>query len=156
MPSLTIKPKRSVSRRCLSSFLVHYLFTLEKGKENPMETFNTETNKKIVQQYFLEMWNKKDFGLIDKLLSEDYKHNKPDGTMTMGRDHIRNVLKFVFDTYPDVQWAIKLQVAEGDLVATYIEGEAKNPNKAHFKEAFYHRIKDGLMIEGWVLPVLSK
>lgn len=54
-------------------------------------------------------------------------------------------------------------VAEDDMVATYIEGEGtqvgdgKNSEstgkKVHFKEAFYHRIKDGKIVEGWALPV---
>jgi predicted SnoaL-like aldol condensation-catalyzing enzyme len=113
----------------------------------------SESNKKIIQQYFLEMWNHKNFELVDKLVHQDYLHHKPDGTTATGREPIRRVMKLVFESYPDVQWEIKLQVAEGDLVATYIEGHANHPNKAHFKEAFYHRIKDAVLVEGWVLPV---
>jgi predicted SnoaL-like aldol condensation-catalyzing enzyme len=113
----------------------------------------TETNKKIIQQYFLEMWNKKDSSLVDILVSENYLHHKLDGATVTGRDHIHNVMKIVFESYPDIQWKINLMVAENDLVASYIEGNAKHPNAAHFKEVMYQRIKEGVIVEGWAFPI---
>lgn len=99
------------------------------------------------------MWNNKKVSLVHTLVSENYVHHRTDGSIAKGRDHVRNVLKLVFDSYSDIQWSIKMMVAENDMVATYIESDAKHPKNAHFKEAFYHRVKDGMIIEGWALPV---
>lgn len=122
---------------------------------------SAETNKKIIKSYFLEMWNKKRTELVNTLVAENYTNHSSDGTITHGRDYVENILEKVFKAFPDIHLTIKLMVAEDDMVATYIEGKGtqlggdENPESTgkviHFKEAFYHRIKDGMVTEGWAI-----
>ncbi|MDQ2994278.1 MAG: ester cyclase [Pseudomonadota bacterium] len=117
---------------------------------------STEANKAIIRSYFEEMWNTKNTALIKKLVAESYLHHSSDGKITHGRTHVENVVEKVYLAFPDIHWTIKLMVAENAMVATYIEGDGTQISdgvKMHFKEAFYHRIQDGQIVEGWSLPV---
>ena len=113
-----------------------------------------ENNKKIIQSYFLEMWNQNDTALTDKLVAENYTHHKPDGTKNHGRDHIKDVMQKVIHKYPDIKFNIKHIVAEGEMVATLLEGKGTDNETGevkYFKEAFFHRIKDNKIMEGWII-----
>lgn len=119
-------------------------------------TSNSESNKTIMQSYFLDMWNNKNTALIKKLVADNYTHHSSDGKITHGREHVENVVEKVYKAFPDIHWTIKLMVADNEMVATYIEGDGtqvSDGKKVHFKEAFYHRIEDGKIVEGWALPV---
>lgn len=117
---------------------------------------SSDSNKTIMRSYFEEMWNHKNISLINKLVAENYTHHSADGKITYGRDHVSNVVEIVYKAFPDIHWTIKLMVADDEMVATYIEGDGtqvSDGKKMHFKEAFYHRIKEGKIVEGWALPV---
>ncbi|HEV2613751.1 MAG TPA: ester cyclase [Gammaproteobacteria bacterium] len=114
---------------------------------------NAESNKKIIESYFLTMWNKRDTALTDTLVAENYVHHKPDGDVH-GRDHIKNVMKIVLAKYPDIQFTLKHILAEGEMVSTYLEGKGTDKETGkitYFKEAFFHRILDGKIVEGWII-----
>ena len=113
----------------------------------------SENNRKIIQDYFLVMWNQRDAALTDQLVAENYIHHKPDGD-THGSEHIKNVMKKVFEKFPDIQFTIKHILADGEMVSTYLEGKGTDKDSGevtYFKEAFFHRIKDGKIIEGWIV-----
>lgn len=112
-----------------------------------------ETNKNAVRRYFLEMWNDQNSSLLDVLVAEDYLHHKADGSVLNGREPIRMIQKWVWGSYPNIKWRLQKLLAEGDQVASLVEGyNPEAPEKVLFRDAFFHRVQNGVLQEGWVFP----
>lgn len=68
-------------------------------------------------------------------------------------------LKYLFNAFPDLHYSVDLAVAQGPDVALYLTatGTHKNEfhgfpasnNKVSFKEAFFFRISNSKITEGW-------
>ena len=119
---------------------------MAKSTTSEVNKASADNNKNIMRSYFLDMWNLKNTALVTTLVAENYEHHSSDGSISRGRDHVINVVENVYRAFPDIHWTIKLMVADDKMVATYIEGDGtqvSDGKKIHFKEAFYHRIKEG-------------
>ncbi len=65
--------------------------------------------------------------------------------------------EFVTNQFPDLQAAIKLILADGDMVVCLLEyrgTHAKFEREAVWREAWFTRLSDGRIVEGW--PVIDE
>ena len=80
-------------------------------------TIESEENKEIAKKYY-EVWSSSDWDKLDELLAENYvTHTKLPG-VTPDREGMKQWMMGVKSAFPDVQFTVEQQVAEGDLVVT--------------------------------------
>ena len=78
---------------------------------------NTATLKELIDQ----VWNKKEFSLIEKLIATEYTIHFDTGDpwegKTIDNDEYIIRLHYSFDSFPDMHFAIETTVADGNFVA---------------------------------------
>ena len=80
---------------------------------------STEKNKVIMQRYFEEAWNRGNLALLDKLIALDYiNHNPAVPGLPPGPEGLKPIFIAFRQAFPDIQFTIEDQIAEGDLVVT--------------------------------------
>ncbi len=116
-----------------------------------------EENKAIARRFLDELWNRRNFALVDQLLAGDYDGHSstvirgPEGAMAFV-PRLRNAL-------PDFQFSILDQIAEGDKVATRwtirgthegeFQGMPPSGKQIEMTGITIFRIANGKLIEGW-------
>ena len=75
-----------------------------------------EENKAIVRRFLDELWNRSNFGLVDQLLAGDYDGHS--STVIRGPEGAMEFVLRLRNAFPDFQFLILDQIAEGDKVAT--------------------------------------
>ena len=116
-----------------------------------------EENKAIARRFLDELWNQSNFGFVDQLLASDYDGHSstvirgPEGTMAFV-PRLRNA-------FPDFQFSILGQIAEGDEVATRwtirgthtgeFQGVPPSGKPIEMTGITIFRIANGKLIEGW-------
>jgi steroid delta-isomerase-like uncharacterized protein len=78
-------------------------------------------NETILKDFIEQVWNKKDFSVVEALVDNEYTVYKDNGDpwegKTIGHDEYKIRLRYSFDSFPDMHFAIQSSVADGDLVA---------------------------------------
>lgn len=88
------------------------------------------SNKNVVQKTFEVVWNQHNPAAIDELYAADYAaHNDLPG-VTPDRKGFKNWVNMTTKAFPDIEFTIKDQVAEGDEVVT--RWEAHGTQKGEF------------------------
>ncbi|PEQ32298.1 nuclear transport factor 2 family protein [Bacillus thuringiensis] len=106
----------------------------------------TEKNKKIVVDFYNEVFNKHNIDIIPKYVGEDYKQHNP--FVADGRKAFMDFFKQDFVKNPNSSAEIKRVVAEGDTVALHVHSRANSQDKGvAIVDVF--RIKDGKIVEHW-------
>jgi steroid delta-isomerase-like uncharacterized protein len=80
----------------------------------------TDQNKALARRNFEEVWNQGKLAVIDELVARDatfHDPNVPGGKFT-GPEGLRQVVEIYKKAFPDVQFTINDQVAEGDKVVS--------------------------------------
>ncbi len=120
-----------------------------------------EQNKNLVRRFFDEMWNPWNFAKADELLAPEIVFKGTLGNELRGRDAFRAYMRKVQSAFPDFHNAILEITAEDDraVARTFylgthrgeIFGFAPTEKEISYAGAAFFRIRDGQVIEGWVL-----
>ncbi len=86
---------------------------------------STEDNKALVRRFFEEVYNKGNVAAVDELVAPnivghfDFPTNAPvPAEYQLSLEDIKQVVSQFRTTFPDLQYTVELQVAEGDLVVS--------------------------------------
>lgn len=120
-----------------------------------------EKNKNVIRRFFEEMWNPWNFAKVDELLAPDIVFKGTLGNELSGRDAFRTYMRKVQSAFPDFHNSIVQITAEDDRVIARtfyrgthrgeIFGLAPTGKEISYAGAAFFRIRDGQVIEGWVL-----
>ncbi|MFE7376643.1 ester cyclase [Bacillus cereus] len=113
------------------------------SKDNVTEK---EKNKKMVVDFYNEVFNKHNIDIIPKYVSEDYKQHNP--FVADGRKAFMDFFKEDFVKNPNSSAEVKRVVAEGDTVALHVNSRANSQDKGVAIVDIF-RIKDGKIVEHW-------
>ncbi|MRD39408.1 pyruvate kinase [Bacillus thuringiensis] len=105
-----------------------------------------EKNKKMVVDFYNEVFNKHNIDIIPKYVSEDYKQHNP--FVADGRKAFMGFFKEDFVKNPNSSAEIKRVVAEGDTVALHVHSRTNSQDKGVAIVDIF-RIKDGKIAEHW-------
>lgn len=122
-----------------------------------------ESNKRLVREMNLEVWNRGNLESVDELFSPDFVlHFLPDGSELRGIDSLREHIRSHREAFPDWGEEIKHLVAEEDLVVIHFVSTGTNEGswmgnpptgrKIRINEMSILRIEDGKIAEQWLLP----
>ena len=117
----------------------------------------TEENKRIAQRFYEEVVSTGNISILDALISPGYEEIIDGVRHAIGLEGAKAHVAGVRQTYPDLTIAVKLQIAEGDWVATCFSATGthigswlgiKPTRKAvTFTGVNIDRIRDGKIIE---------
>jgi steroid delta-isomerase-like uncharacterized protein len=118
-----------------------------------------EENKALVRRWFEEL-DKRNFAIIDELISADYiDHNPPLPGLPAGREGVRQSSLALSAAFPDAVHIIDDQMAEGAKVMTYLTTRATftgeifglqpSGKAVEVSGIAVHRIANGQLVEHW-------
>lgn len=82
---------------------------------------NTARNKAVVRRLFDEIWNGREFEVIEELYASDYVADyRPYAPLRVGRDSVRDMVEQAYLTMPDYHEELLDMVAEDDTVAVHL------------------------------------
>ena len=120
-----------------------------------------EQNKNLIRRFFDEMWNPWNFAKADELLAPEIIFKGTLGNELKGRDAFRAYMRKVQSAFPDFHNTIIEITAEDDRVVARtfyhgthrgeIFGLAPSGKEISYAGAAFFRIRQGQVIEGWVL-----
>ena len=132
---------------------------------------STEDNKAIARRLYEEVWEKGNVAIVDELLAPNmvdhfhYPANVPvPAEYQLSLEQIKQNVSHFHTTFPDFQYIVELQVAEGDLVVTRLT--ARGTHTGEYQGLTYKsipptgkqvtwtfteivRILDGKIVEQW-------
>jgi steroid delta-isomerase-like uncharacterized protein len=79
---------------------------------------STEENKAISRRSFEEAWNKGNLAVIDEVVAANYVGHDPAIPNLRGPAGMRQLITMYRTAFPDIQFTIEDQAAEGDKVVT--------------------------------------
>lgn len=146
--------------RMIGPFLFTIIFVACTSDQN---NSILEKNKDLVLTMNHEVWNKGNLETIGMLFSADFiQHFLPDNSELKGIKALRESVREHREAFPDWKEDIKHIVAEDDLVVIQFESSGTNlgswlgnpptGRKVHINEFSILRVKDGKIIEQWLLP----
>lgn len=124
-----------------------------------------EENKALVRRAY-EGFNNGHVDILDEVFAPDYVAHFPGAEPVEGRDAAKQLVGAFMDAFPDLQFTIEDQIAEGDKVATRwsangthqgefrgfppkTHGVPPSGNHVHFSATDIYRIVDGQVAEEW-------
>jgi predicted SnoaL-like aldol condensation-catalyzing enzyme len=75
---------------------------------------STEQNKALVNRFIDEVLNKKNLAVTDEIAVEDFVELDPLPGQGPGREGLKQILSVLFSAFPDQQWTVEEQAAEGE------------------------------------------
>jgi steroid delta-isomerase-like uncharacterized protein len=81
---------------------------------------STEENKALMRRLVEEFINTGNTAVAEALVAEDHVGLEPSPGQEQGREGLIDNLARMRTAFPDLEWTIEEQVAEGDKVAAYI------------------------------------
>lgn len=119
---------------------------------------NTDINKKVVREFYEEVFRKHNLTVVSKFMHDDYIQHNPDADQ--GSAGFIEFHKGFFAAIPDHCATINQIVADGDLVFVYNtitgthtgEGFLNYPptgNKIKYDTVDMFRLRDGKLCEHW-------
>ena len=120
----------------------------------------------LARRAFEEVFNKQNLDVCDEIFARAYvehavapfQQTEP-GTVE-GPEHMRGVVSWLREQFPDLQMIIEAVVAEGDLVAVLVRSEGTNTGKLNgvmpptgkrfsARQSHWYRVADGKLAEHW-------
>jgi predicted SnoaL-like aldol condensation-catalyzing enzyme len=119
---------------------------------------SAEDNKKVVREFYEEVFRKRNLNVVDRYMHDDYIQHNPDADQGMA-----GFIKFhvgFFSAIPDFCATINEIVADRDLVYVYntitgthtgegFLGYPPTGNKVKFDTVDMFRLRDGKLCEHW-------
>lgn len=124
-----------------------------------------EKNKKIVESYYENLWNKKDKTYIDKLFHDDLVFRASLGIDTVGKKEFENYFDMITSAIPNLYHGIETIIEEGEQVAVravyngthsgkLLDFEATG-KRIRYNGASFFQIEKGKIKSVWVLGDLN-
>ena len=114
-------------------------------------------NKAVAQRFLDELWNRSNFELVDQLLASDY--NGHSSTVIRGPDGAKAFVPRLRNGFPNFQFSILDQIAEGDKVASRwtirgthtgeFQGIPPSGKQIEMTGITIFRLANGKLVEGW-------
>jgi predicted ester cyclase len=125
-------------------------------------------NKELVRALFDRVFNDRVLDLCDEIFAVEYVEHAiaPFGGdepgAVHGPEHMRNVVTWLLDQYPDMTMTVESVVSEGDTVAVLVLSEGTNlgklngvipPTGKRFsgRQSHWYRVDDGKLAEHWAI-----
>lgn len=119
---------------------------------------NTENNKKVVREFYEEIFCKHDLSVLDRFMHDEYIQHNPD--VRQNKTGFVDFHKGFFAAIPDSCATINQIVAEGDLVFVYntitgthagegFLGFPPTGNRVKYDVVDMFRLQDGKLCEHW-------
>jgi steroid delta-isomerase-like uncharacterized protein len=86
--------------------------------DNGVNTVTFEDNKQFMQRFVEEVINKKNVDAINQLVAEDFVEHVPFPGQGPGREELKHVISTFLSAFPDIQWILEEQIAEGQTVVS--------------------------------------
>ena len=116
-----------------------------------------ERNKAVARRFLNELWNGSNFAIVDELLARDYDGHS--STVIRGPEGAVAFIPRLRAAFPDFQFRVLDQIAEGDKVATRwklfgthegtFQGAPPSGRRVEMTGITIFRVADGKLIEGW-------
>jgi steroid delta-isomerase-like uncharacterized protein len=129
---------------------------------------STDANKELVRRYIeaVDDHQSSDWSIIDEFIAEDFvAHNPPLPGVSLDRDGMKEAAEIFRQATPG-RHEIPLQVAEDDLVVSYIVGRGVHAgeilgipasgNEVETAGIVIHRIADGKIVEYWSVVDMAR
>jgi len=116
-------------------------------------------NKDLVRRAFEVLWNEVNLAGVDELFAADFVFHNPVRKRRGDREGIKHSTVNARKTFPDVQYSVTDQIAEGDRVVTFylgtgthsteVLGVAATGKPIHINGIIVSRVADGKVTEEW-------
>jgi predicted ester cyclase len=121
-----------------------------------------------MRRLFDHVFNQHDLDLCDEIFATDYVEHaiapfgrEEPGTV-IGPEHMRNVVTWLFDQYPDMTMRIESIASEGTTVAVLVWSEGTNLGKLNGvipptgkkfagRQSHWYRVEEGKLAEHWAV-----
>jgi steroid delta-isomerase-like uncharacterized protein len=123
---------------------------------------SVKENKAVVCRYFEEAWNRQNLDVVDEIIAPNLLDHEVDGSeQRSGPEDVKSYLAgYYLKVLPDVHITVEFQVAEGDMVLTYVTvrgthreellGVPATGKQIEVTGMSVDRIEGGKIVEGWV------
>ena len=105
-----------------------------------------EANKKIVQEFYDLLINKKDFKAASKYIGNRYVQHNP--LVAEGPEGLKAFVDFLKSDYPDARSEIKRIFADGDYVIIHVHS-VRIPNTRGRAIFDLFKLENGKIVEHW-------
>jgi predicted SnoaL-like aldol condensation-catalyzing enzyme len=105
-----------------------------------------EANKKIVQEFYNFLINKKDYKCASKYIGNRYIQHNP--LVAEGPEGLKVFVDFLKSDYPDARSEIKRIFAEGDYVIIHVHS-VRIPNTRGRAIFDLFKLENGKIVEHW-------
>jgi predicted SnoaL-like aldol condensation-catalyzing enzyme len=105
-----------------------------------------EANKKVAQEFYDTIINKKDFESAKKYIGNRYKQHNP--LVADGPEGLKAFIEFLKTNFPEARSEIKRTLADGDYVVLHVHS-IRPPNMRGRAIIEIFRLEDGKIDEHW-------
>lgn len=105
-----------------------------------------EANKKVAQEFYDTIINKKDFESARKYIGKNYKQHNP--LVADGPEGLKAFIEFLKTSFPEARSEIKRTLADGDYVVLHVHS-VRPPNMRGRAIIEIFRLEDGKIDEHW-------
>jgi len=121
---------------------------------------SAEENKALHRRFFEELFNQGNLERADELVAANYVNHNPAPGETPGLEGLKQFVTTLRTAFPDIQFTLDDQIAEGDRVTTRFT--ATGTHQAEFAgipatgkpiritAINIHRVAEGKIQEGWL------
>lgn len=105
-----------------------------------------EANKKVVQEFYNVLINKKDFKAASRYIGNRYTQHNP--LVAEGPEGLKAFVDFLKSDYPDAKSEIKRIFADGDYVIIHVHS-VRIPNTRGRAIFDLFKLENGKIVEHW-------
>ena len=126
------------------------------------------SNRELVRQLFEDVFNRQDFAVCDEIVADDYVEHavapfgRDEPGAVNGPEHMRNVVAWLRDQFPDVQMQVEAIVADDETVVARVMSTGTNLGKLNgiipptgkefaARQSHWYRVADGKLAEHWAI-----
>ena len=121
-------------------------FVLSNQLGHAAESSKQELNKKIVNEFYEQAINKKDFEAASKYLGPRYiQHNQ---RAADGAEGLKNFIRFLREKFPDAHSEIKRTFAADDYVILHVHA-VREPGTHGMAVVDIFRLQNNKIVEHW-------
>ena len=120
---------------------------------------SSDQNKTLTRRFYDEVFNKKNFGVIDELCAPGFVDHNPAPGQGSGLQGLKSWMQQFLQAFPDMKVTVHEMIAEGDVVVTRLTcqgthkgtfmGAAPTGRSVRFSALDMVRIKNGQATEVW-------